>query len=175
MKSVDIAGGLLTLAIGTLAYLLAAAVLDHWLIPGGMGFWGRLGMLLVLLATGGVYFALAVLPPLLHRINPIFAAQTIEQSRPTLKNSLINFLLLRNHRREVRRWCIWPWSAGRQPTSRKSASTRPSIAAASCGWDACWPACWPSARLCVLLAEEPLRFNARGYSGPGPTWRHRRG
>ena len=101
VKSVDIAGGLLTLAIGTLAYLLAAAVLDHWLIPGGMGFWGRLGMLLVLLATGGVYFALAVLPPLLHRINPIFAAQTIEQSRPTLKNSLINFLLLRNHRREV--------------------------------------------------------------------------
>ena len=42
-----------------------------------------------------------MLPPLIHRINPIFAAQTIEQSRPTLKNSLINFLLLRGHRREV--------------------------------------------------------------------------
>ena len=42
-----------------------------------------------------------LLPPLLHRINPIFAAATIEKSQPTLKNSLINFLLLRGRRQEV--------------------------------------------------------------------------
>ena len=41
------------------------------------------------------------MPPLANRINPVFAAQTIEQGRPTLKNSLINFLLLRSHPQDV--------------------------------------------------------------------------
>ena len=40
-------------------------------------------------------------PPLVHRINPIFAAATIEKSQPSLKNSLVNFLLLRGRRQEV--------------------------------------------------------------------------
>ena len=38
---------------------------------------------------------------MLHRINPLFAAATIEKSEQTLKNSLINFLLLRGRREEV--------------------------------------------------------------------------
>ena len=101
VKGVDIAGGLITLAIGVLAYLLAAAVIDHWLIVGGLGFWGRLGLWLVLVAAAGTYFACRLLPPLLNRINPLFAAATIEQSQPSLKNSLINFLLLRGRRQEV--------------------------------------------------------------------------
>ncbi len=101
VKSVDVAGGLMVLAAGALAYLLAVAVVDHWVVAGGLGFWGRLAGLLLLLGGGGAYFVLRVLPPLIHRINPVFAAQTIEQSRPTLKNSLINFLLLRGHRREL--------------------------------------------------------------------------
>ena len=42
-----------------------------------------------------------LLPAILRPINPVYAAQTIEQSRPSLKNSLINFLLLRQHRSEV--------------------------------------------------------------------------
>ena len=37
----------------------------------------------------------------MHRINPVFAAHAIEQGRPTLKNSLINFLLLRSHPENV--------------------------------------------------------------------------
>ena len=101
VKSVDVAGGLMVLAAGAIAYLLAVAVVDHWVVAGGLGFWGRLAGLLLLLGGGGAYFVLRVLPPLIHRINPVFAAQTIEQSRPTLKNSLINFLLLRGHRREL--------------------------------------------------------------------------
>ncbi len=101
VKSVDVAGGLMVLAAGSLACLLALAVVDHWVIAGGLGFWGRLLGLVFLLGAGGGYFVARVLPVLVHRINPVFAAQTIEHSRPTLKNSLINFLLLRGHRREV--------------------------------------------------------------------------
>ncbi len=101
VKGVDIAAGLITLAIGILTYLLAATVIDHWLISGGLGFWGRLLLLAGLLGAGGYYLARCMLPPLLRRINPVFAAHTIEQSRPTLRNSLINFLLLRSHRGEM--------------------------------------------------------------------------
>ena len=56
VKGVDIAGGLVTLAIGVLAYLLAAAVIDHWLIVGGLGFWGRLLLWLGLVGAAGTYF-----------------------------------------------------------------------------------------------------------------------
>ena len=101
LKGVDVAGGLMTLAAGMLAYLMFAAALDDWATTGGLGFAARLLLLLGLVAGGGGYFVFRVLPPLVRRINPVFAAQTIEQSRPTLKNSLINFLLLRNHRQEV--------------------------------------------------------------------------
>ena len=31
----------------------------------------------------------------MRKINPVFVARTIEQSTPSLKNTLINFLLLR--------------------------------------------------------------------------------
>jgi len=101
VKGVDVAGGLLTLCAGVLAYLLVAAVIDHWVVFGGLGFWGRLLLLGGLITAGGTYFALRVLPPLVQRINPIFAAQTIERDRPSLKNSLINFLLLRARPREM--------------------------------------------------------------------------
>jgi hypothetical protein len=101
VKGVDLAAGLVLLAVGTLAYLLAAVVIDHWVISGGLGFWGRLLLLLGLLAGAGYYFGRYILMSVIRRINPIFAAHTIEQSRPSLKNSLINFLLLRGHRREV--------------------------------------------------------------------------
>jgi len=101
VKGVDVGGGLIVLLIGTLAYLLAAAVIDHWVISGGLGFWGRLWLLLGLLVGAGWYFARRISMPLIGRINPIFAAYTIEQSSRSLKNSLINFLLLRGHRREV--------------------------------------------------------------------------
>ncbi len=55
----------------------------------------------MLLVMAGIYLARRVVLPAVHRINPLFAAATIEGSQTSLKNSLINFLLLRGHRREV--------------------------------------------------------------------------
>ena len=103
VKGVDIAVGLMSLAVGALVYLLVAAIIDHWLITGGLGFWGRLLLMLGLLGAVGCYFSFRILPLLLHRINPVFAAYTIEQCRPSLKNSLVNFLLLRRRADEVPR------------------------------------------------------------------------
>ena len=42
VKGVDIIAGLLTLTVGTVTYLFAAALADHWLVTGGLGFWWRL-------------------------------------------------------------------------------------------------------------------------------------
>ena len=128
LKGVDVAGGLMTLAAGTLAYLMFAAVLDHWVVAGGLGFAARLLLLLGLAAGAGAYSAFCVLPPLVRRINPVFAAQTIEQGRPTLKNSLINFLLLRNHRQEVAPIVYRAWRIAPPPTWPTHTAKPPSIA-----------------------------------------------
>jgi len=41
-------------------------------------------------------------PLLVRAINPEYAARTIEEATPTLKNSLINFLMLRHERSSLR-------------------------------------------------------------------------
>ena len=95
VKGVEIASALMTLAAGALAFFLVVAVFDHWVLTHGLGFWGRLLCLAMFLGGAGYYAADKLLPWLIYRINPIYAAQAIEKSRPTLKNSLINFLFLR--------------------------------------------------------------------------------
>ena len=101
VKWVEVADGLTRLAIGVLVYFLVVAAIDHWVVVGGLGFWGRFGLWLVLVGAAGAFFVVRLLPLLVHRINPLWAAATIEQSRPSLKNGLINFLLFRHRRREV--------------------------------------------------------------------------
>ena len=103
IKSVDVWIGLVTLAAGTLAYLLVAALADHWLVPGGLGFLGRLLLFAILVIAGGTYLAIRLVPLAIRRVNPVFAAHSIEQSRPSLKNSLINFLFLRRERDQIER------------------------------------------------------------------------
>lgn len=103
LRAVDLAAGMMVLAVGVLIYTLVISVLDHWVVYGGLGFWGRLVAFGLLVAGGAWFAARVVLPPLVKRINPVFAAYTLELSRPSFKNSLINFLLLRRRRREVPR------------------------------------------------------------------------
>ena len=56
VKGVDIIAGLMTLAVGTLVYLFAAAIIDHWLVTGGLGFWGRLSCWLFLISADRILF-----------------------------------------------------------------------------------------------------------------------
>jgi hypothetical protein len=101
VKLVDLATALILLAAGMLAFLLTAAVVENWVMPGGYSFIERVALFTVL-AAGVVFFAFRWLWPLLARaINPVYAAQAIEQSSPTLKNSLINLLLFRQRRSDI--------------------------------------------------------------------------
>jgi hypothetical protein len=101
VKGVEIAAALMVLTTGTLIFFLAMALADHWLFAHGLGFWGRFLALAVYLAGAGYYAFRRLLPLVLLRINPIYAAETIERSKPSLKNGLINFLLLRSQREQV--------------------------------------------------------------------------
>ncbi|HVC93301.1 MAG TPA: hypothetical protein VND64_06395, partial [Pirellulales bacterium] len=96
VKSVDLAGATMLLLAGSLVYLLLVALVDQWLVSGGLGFGGRLIALLIFGAGTLAFTALWVGPLVLRRINPVYAAFTIERSQPSLKNSLVNFLLLRS-------------------------------------------------------------------------------
>lgn len=101
VKSVDIAHGVLVLVTGFVAYLLAMALVDHWLAPGGLGVVGR-SIAFVAFVGGAVWHVLrSIVPLVMLRINPLYAAQTIEHVQPSFKNSLLSLLQLRQQRSEV--------------------------------------------------------------------------
>jgi hypothetical protein len=101
VKAVDLATALAVLATGAFLYLLVAAVAEQWLVPGGFGTLERSLLLAVLLLIAGQYAYRRLWPLLVRPINPVYAAQTIEQSSPSLKNSLLNLLLFRQRRTEI--------------------------------------------------------------------------
>ncbi|MCC7476055.1 MAG: hypothetical protein IT425_11720, partial [Pirellulales bacterium] len=101
VKLVDLATALVELAVAVLLFLAMAVVVEHWVVPGGFSVAIRF-VLFAVLAVGCGYFIVRRLWPLVSlAINPVYAAQTIEHGAPTLKNSLINLLLLRQKRSEV--------------------------------------------------------------------------
>lgn len=93
VKYVDLIGSLMVLGVGWLSFLLVVSVIDHWVVP--LGFWGRLVTLLTFIGGTATYCARVIGPLLWRRVNPVYAARVIEESQPTLKNSLINFLMFR--------------------------------------------------------------------------------
>ena len=101
VRLVDVGSGLVLLVAASLFFFLVVAVADHWLFPHGLGFAARLLLWAVWVAVAAWFAWRSVAPSIVHRINPVFAAQAIEHGRPTLKNSLINFLLLRSHPDDV--------------------------------------------------------------------------
>jgi hypothetical protein len=101
LKFVDFFSGVLTLVIGVLLFLLFASVMEHWVIPGGWTTTGRT-LLFVTMLAGIAWYSWRTFWPLVSRpINPAYAAQLIERSTPSLKNSVLNFLLLRNRRQQL--------------------------------------------------------------------------
>lgn len=94
VKWVEIATHVVVLLVGLLSSLLAIAIVDHWIMP--LGTLGRWICLLGIVIGGGYYAVRVIIPLLLRRVNAVYAALAIEQNLPTLKNSLVNLLLLRN-------------------------------------------------------------------------------
>jgi hypothetical protein len=97
VKWIDLASSLILVLTVVLAVLLIVCVVDAWILP--LGKLPRIVLLVGLLTYMVVSIGRAVLPLLGHRINPAYAARMIEQSEPTFKNSLLNYVFLRGQRR----------------------------------------------------------------------------
>ena len=83
-----------------LAFFLITAIIDHWI--WSLGAVGRWMALLALLSALTFHFVRNILPLLIYAINPLYAARALEEQQPSLKNSLINFLLFRSDRAGLR-------------------------------------------------------------------------
>jgi uncharacterized membrane protein YgcG len=99
VKTVDVLFGLLAAVVGALVLLLAAVVVDHWVLE--LGVWGRTAALASLFLWMGYCTWRWIAPSLLRGVNPLYAAHAIESHQPSLKNSLINYLLIRSHDEEA--------------------------------------------------------------------------
>lgn len=93
VKWIEAGSQMLTLLIGTLVFFLLAALVDHWIMP--LGWFGRWLLLVTYLGGCGWFLAKRVLPIVLRAVNPAYSARAIEEATPSLKNSLINFLFLK--------------------------------------------------------------------------------
>ena len=92
IRTLDLTAALLTFAAATLAYAVVAILLDRWLLlPTGV----RQAGFVVYLLAAAAYLTAFVLRPLARRINPYFAARQLERTLPDAKNSVVNWLDLR--------------------------------------------------------------------------------
>ncbi len=80
--------------------LLLAILADHWLFKDGLSGTMRFGIFGGLALLAGLYIYRRIVPLFLYPINPVYAASVLEQSAPTLKNALLNWILLRQEREE---------------------------------------------------------------------------
>ena len=83
---------LLTCAV---TYFFLFALLDHWIFKGGVSQFVRQILFFGGLFTAAAYTIYRFLPLFRYSVNPIYAAKILEEHRPSMKNSLINWILLR--------------------------------------------------------------------------------
>ncbi len=101
VKTVDVMTAIVVMTIGTLAFLLVAAIVEHWLVPDGFNLGVRLVLFVLLMLSLTFYTTRRLWPLFAGSINPAYAAQAIEHDNPSLKNSLLNLLLFRERRDDI--------------------------------------------------------------------------
>ncbi|MCA9100900.1 MAG: hypothetical protein KDA63_07125 [Planctomycetales bacterium] len=103
VRWIDITAALMTLAAGWLGFLLLAALVDQWVVTEGLGHVARFACFSALVGGTVLFTVWRIAPLVVRRINPVYAAHVIEREEPSLKNSLVNFLLLRAAPRHLTR------------------------------------------------------------------------
>ena len=101
MRLVEISIATLTLCLAVLGYVLVLGILEHWCFSSGLSVATRTLLLIGLISVLVFYARRRLFPYLRYKISLTYAAHTIEQSEPRLKNSLLNFLFLRRQQKGV--------------------------------------------------------------------------
>ena len=100
VKTIDFISGALVLVAFTIGFLLFAAMVDAWIWP--MSRLGRWAFLFIWLGSCLGYTAISIVPLLMKRINPDYAAKMIEEAKPSFSNSLMNYVSLRKRPEGIR-------------------------------------------------------------------------
>ncbi|MEO6810127.1 MAG: hypothetical protein ABI353_13520, partial [Isosphaeraceae bacterium] len=100
IKTTDVLTSTMVLVVAALGVLFLEIVLDH---AFGLPAWIRRLVLFTGLGAMLVFAVRRILLPLVRNVNGLYAAKAIEETDPTFKNSLINYLELRRHRTEISR------------------------------------------------------------------------
>ncbi|MDR3233161.1 MAG: hypothetical protein LBT46_05790 [Planctomycetaceae bacterium] len=100
VKQTDLLTSFFVLLSSLLVLTMIAVLADHWMLTDGLNVLQRSGVLLGFLAVIVFFICRIIIPVLRRSVNPLYAADLIEQTAPSLKNSLINWLLLRKERSE---------------------------------------------------------------------------
>ncbi|MDR2706593.1 MAG: hypothetical protein LBC02_12510, partial [Planctomycetaceae bacterium] len=100
IRHIDFSLSFFSLLTILLAVLFAAILADHWLFTNGLSMSLRIGVFFVLIFIIVFYVYRRIVPLLLYPINPVYAASLLEESSPSLKNSIVNWILLRKERLE---------------------------------------------------------------------------
>lgn len=112
VKRVDLIVTIVTLLAALVVYFFVVVLLDHWVFRNGLSVQMRF-LLFVLGLIGFVsFFVLRLIPIVKYAVNPVYAAQILEGHKPSLKNAIINWILLRREREEQP-------VAGKQPLQEK--------------------------------------------------------
>lgn len=90
VRWVDLLSFFLYLTIFVLGFLFLLCLVDAWIWPLSVFF--RWIALLVLAGGSLGYAVFRAAPYFIHRVNPLYAAKKLEEGRPELKNSVINYL-----------------------------------------------------------------------------------
>src|SRR3954452_12517116 len=93
IRGLDAAVAVLGFVAGTLAYGLGMVILDSWVQFSSLA---RQACFAAYLVAAGVYITFVLVLPLLRRLNPYYAARQLELATPGAKNSVVNWLDLRD-------------------------------------------------------------------------------
>lgn len=95
----DVGTGVVAWLAALAGFLFLAALWDHWIAP--LSSVGRWLSLLTMAAMTGFAWWRWIVPPLVRKVNPAYAARVIEERGERLNNSLLNYLFLRRERTAV--------------------------------------------------------------------------
>ncbi|MDR1053182.1 MAG: hypothetical protein LBL39_03310, partial [Planctomycetaceae bacterium] len=96
----DFWSSVLLLSVFLTAVLFVAIVADQWLFTGGLSVTLRLGVSVAMLAVSVFFTYRRILPLFLYPINPVYAAQILDDNSASAKNSIINWITLKRERIE---------------------------------------------------------------------------
>jgi hypothetical protein len=95
-----LAAGITLMALGA-GYLLIFAILDQWIIPGGLSETARLSLWSGLVVLAGGWIGWKIIYPSLRQVNSLYAARQIERAHPEFKSTLLSWVNFRQTGRPV--------------------------------------------------------------------------